>query len=99
MAKTNVSKNEAVFKISLPVGKYRVRTRHPNYAVELEDVVVVSEHILKMDVVLHRIKEREQASVSVQGKECFLNDKTCIDYYMIHFQNFRIRNQRTKVGG
>ena len=55
VAKPSVSRNEAVFKISLPVGKYRLIARHPDYAVERKEVVVKSEHINEIDIVLHRV--------------------------------------------
>lgn len=67
VAKTNVSQNEAVFKISLPSGKYFIVARHSDYAHEPVLVEVKSESLTEVNLVLNTVSRRKSTPVTVKG--------------------------------
>lgn len=72
VAKTKVSLNEAIFKFSLPVGKYRVVARHSKYDEEFATVEVKSESLGEVNILLSSATDKEPVSVTIKGRNYIL---------------------------
>lgn len=71
LTRTTVSRNEAVFKFSLPAGKYFIVAQHPSYAHEPVQVEVESRNIKNVDLYLRTAAGVRQAPVSFRGMKLF----------------------------
>jgi hypothetical protein len=72
IAQTTVSQNEAVFKLPLPTGKYRITAQHPKYVHEPTEIEVKPESVGEVNLVLLPSSANlKQVPVTIKGKEHF----------------------------